>query len=401
MYLIITIDNGINAQTQVRLAQRLGIDVLVIDHHQIETRADAPAVWSEEYSAAGLAFMLSWALLQDFGMSRENTEAFLHSLSRLAAIAAIADCVPLRGPTRVLTQLGLDALQRTRHPGLLKLMELAGFYANLTPSSEQIAFRLAPRINAAGRVGHPAQVLEMLYAPTAELAISKAIVLDQLNQQRRRLEKVALKELFVLAGKGPREVMVIYGPNWKKGIAGILASRARERYDVPAFVLVKDERTGMAVGSGRSVEGADLVDALRACAPVLHRYGGHSQAAGVTLLIENIPLFRKCLEDFVERSPPRRPDRTKAEATLNLMDLSRAFHDQLRCWEPFGIGNPAPVFAIPAATLEQASGEKVLIRQGPRSLKARGQKLPDQEGAGEALVAMTATSATLLRFTPA
>src|SRR5450631_3083297 len=140
----------------------------------------------------------------------------------------------------------------------------------------------------------------MLDAPSSTDAISKAIELDQLNQQRRKLEKEALFELFDLAGKTVPNALVVYGPSWKKGIAGILASRAREHYGVPSFVLVRDERTGMAVGSGRSVEGLNLGGALRACASVLLRYGGHSQAAGVTLAIENIPLFRKALQDFVD-----------------------------------------------------------------------------------------------------
>ena len=298
---------------------------------------------------------------------------FLTSLSRLAAIAAIADCVPLVGATRILTQLGLEALRHARHAGLVKLMELSGCSGVFAPSSEQIAFRLAPRINAAGRVGHPAQVVEMLDAAISEIAVSRAIELNHLNQERRRLEKEALEELFRSAGGSCGSCVVVYGEGWKKGIAGILASRARERYGVPAFVLVMDERTGLAVGSGRSVEGLNLVDALRACAPVLLRYGGHSQAAGVTLKVEDIPLFRKSLEEFFVRNPPPQPAEARAEAALNLADLTRAFYEQLRSWEPFGIGNPAPTFAIPNATLVAAKGETVMIRQGTRGLKARRQ----------------------------
>ena len=398
MHLVITADNGINAEESVRLARRLGVDLLVVDHHQVESRSDALAVWSQDYSASGLALTLSWGLFESHGISGDSAQGFLSSLSRLAAIAAIADCVPLVGATRILTQLGLEALRHTRHPGLVKLLELSGCSRIFAPSSEQIAFRLAPRINAAGRVGHPAQVVEMLDAPTPEVAVSKAVELNHLNQERRRLEKEALEELFRSAGGSCGSCVVVYGEGWKKGIAGILASRARERYGVPAFVLVRDERTGLAVGSGRSVEGLNLVDALRACAPVLHRYGGHSQAAGVTLKVENIPLFRRSLQEHFVTNPPPPSAELRAEAVLNLADLTRAFYEQLRSWEPFGIGNPAPIFAIPNATLDVAAGESVMIRQGTRGLKARCQVNQRNGGVGEALVSMTATSATLLGF---
>jgi len=372
--------------------------LLVVDHHQVESRSDALAVWSKEYSAAGLALMLSWGLLEKFGVAGDSATEFLSSLSRLAAIAAIADCVPLVGATRILTQLGLEALPHARHAGLAKLMELSGCRGVFAPSSEQIAFRLAPRINAAGRVGHPARVIEMFDAPTPEIAVSKAVELNDLNQERRRLEKEALGELLRSAGDSCGSCVVVYGQGWKKGIAGILASRARERYGVPAFVLVKDERTGLAVGSGRSVEGLNLVDALRACAPLLHRYGGHSEAAGLTLKVEDIPMFRKRLEEYLGRNTPLPPAKVRAEASLNFADLTRPFYEQLRLWEPFGIGNPAPVFAIPNATLDAAAGETVMIRQGTRALKARCQVNTGNGEVGEVLLSMTATSATLLAF---
>jgi single-stranded-DNA-specific exonuclease len=151
--LIITIDNGINAAGPVRLARRLAMDVVIIDHHQIETRADAPAVWSDRFCAAGLGLMVCWALLETAGLPNQQIAGFVAGLSRLAAIASIADCVPLTGATRTLTKIGLAELGRTRHAGLRKLLLMAGVRSRQSPTSEQIAFRIAPRINAAGRVG--------------------------------------------------------------------------------------------------------------------------------------------------------------------------------------------------------------------------------------------------------
>ena len=300
---LVTIDNGINAVSAVHLAQRLGIKVLVIDHHQIETKSPTQAVWSDEFCAAGLAYMVSSALLAQSKLAVRPREAFLASLSRLAAIASIADCVPLVGATRTLTRLGLAELSKTSHAGLRKLMNLGGITDARAPSAEEIAFRIGPRLNAAGRVGHPAQVLRMLKARTPEEQSKLALELDQLNVMRRRLEKEALKELTSMVDAREQAALVVYGAHWRKGLAGILASRARELFGVPTFVLVLDPRTGMAVGSGRSNGGISLIDALRSCKAVLHRYGGHHQAAGVTVAVESVPAFRRALLRYVEEHP--------------------------------------------------------------------------------------------------
>ena len=396
--LVVTIDNGINAAGPVRLARRLGMDVVVIDHHQIETRADAIAVWSDQFCAAGLGLMVSWALLEAEGFTGQELETFLASLSRLAAIASIADCVPLVGATRTLTKIGLAELSQTRHAGLRKLLDLSGVLSGQTPSSEQIAFRIAPRINAAGRVGHPAEVLRMLSAATSEDQIDLALVLDRLNRSRRLLEKEALEELLSMVQENAPVGLVLYGPHWKKGIAGILASRAREHYGVPAFVLVHDERTGMAVGSGRSVEGCSLIDALRACRSALHRFGGHSQAAGVTMTVENIPSFRELFEAFLLQHPPRQIEASKADADLDFNMVNRQFHEQLRLLEPFGIGNPTPVFRIKDAVVRVATPGFVFVRQQHREIKARSAE--PVAGSGTALIALNGTTASLIGLVP-
>ena len=279
--------------------------------------------------------------------------------------------MPLTGPTRTLTRIGLEELVHTRHAGLRKMLMMAGVRDNEVPTSEQIAFRVAPRINAAGRVGHPNEALQMLNAVDPDRQVELALSLDCLNRERRKREKEALEELLPMVPSDVPKGLVIYGPQWKKGIAGILASRVRERYGVPSFVLVQDSRTGMAVGSGRSVEGFSLIDALRSCQSVLHRFGGHDQAAGVTLTVENIPAFRQQFEAFVGQHPPTRTQEPTAEADLELESAGRIFHEQLRLLEPFGIGNPTPIFRIRDVAVLPASPGFAIVRQRNRELRSR------------------------------
>lgn len=394
--LVLTIDNGINAKGPIHLARRLGLEIVVVDHHHIETRANAAAVWSTSYCAAGLGVFLSWALLERSGLQSAQVSPFLNSLCRLAAIASIADCVPLIGPTRTLTRIGLAELAKTRHAGLRKLLRMAGVRPNEAPTSEQIAFRVAPRINAAGRVGHPQDALDMLNETTPEDQVELALALDRLNRERRTQEKAALGELLLMVPEPIPPGLVVYGPHWKKGLAGILASRARERYGVPVFVLVADLRSGMAVGSGRSVDGLSLIDALRTCSPVLQRFGGHDQAAGVTLRVEDIPSFRQYFEAFVVQHPPKPRQARVPEAELDLAMAGRTFYEQLRSMEPFGIGNPTPLFELRDAEIRAASTGFVLVRQRSREIKARcAQALT---GCGTALVALNGTTAKLVRL---
>ncbi len=397
---LITIDNGINAAGPVRLAQRLGMRVVVIDHHQIETRADTQAVWSDEFCAAGLAYMVSSALLQQSNLAMELREAFLASLSRLAAIASIADCVPLAGATRTLTRLGLAELSRTSHAGLRKLMDLGGIMRAKVPSAEEIAFRIGPRLNAAGRVGHPIEVLRMLKARTPEEQSRMALELDRLNLTRRRLEKEALEELTSMVNDREQSALVLYAAHWRKGLAGILASRARERFGVPTFVLVHDPHTGMAVGSGRSIEGISLIDALRSCKAVLHRYGGHQQAAGVTVAVEAVHAFRQALKDYVAEHPAPLETPSLQCVDLDLSAVTPPFYEQLRAMEPFGIGNPVPTFRVRAASIHPRTEKFVTVRQGSHELKARGGGSFGREELGTALVALNGSSATLVNFVP-
>ncbi len=397
---LITIDNGINAAGPVHLAQRLGMTVLVVDHHQIEARAGTQAVWSDQFCAAGLAYMLSSSLLEQSNVPGEAQKVFLASLSQLTAIASIADCVPLVGATRTLTRLGLAELSRTTHAGLRKLMELGGIMPARVPSAEEVAFRIGPRLNAAGRVGHPVEVLRMLKARTPDEQSRLAMELDRLNLWRRQLEKEALEELTGVVDARGQSVLVVYAAHWRKGLAGILASRARERFGVPTFVLVHDPKTGMAVGSGRSVEGISLIDALRSCKAVLHRYGGHRQAAGVTVAVDAVPAFRDALSQYMAEHPAPQEAAHVPSIDLELSEATPSFYQQLRAMEPFGIGNPVPVFRVHAASVHPRTEKFVTLRQGSHELKARSGGTGATQELGTALVALNGSSATLVQFVP-
>lgn len=324
--------------------------------------------------------------------------ALLDSLGRLAAIAAIADCVPLTGSNRLLARLGIEALRDTQHSGLRKLLDLAGVAKGKAPTSEQIAFRIAPRINAAGRMDHPRLVLEML-AASSDAAVEGALVLDRLNQERRRVERTVFAQLIEQVGDCGDPAVVVYGECWPKGIAGILAARAAEHYGVPTIVLVRDQRTGLAVGSGRSVRGLNLIRALRQSSQHLLRFGGHEQAAGLTLAVEAIPEFRLSFLAAVAKEPLRPDDSKLEDAELDLHGLPKDFFLQLQQLEPFGIGNPAPVFRIPLVVAGPARSGKFHLQQGQNRLQVRSGKVIVPAGQqGTAWVEMTGSESTLVRF---
>ena len=273
---------------------------------------------------------------------------------------------------------------------------MAGVRFGEVPTSEEIAFRVAPRINAAGRVAHPDQALRMLFAPTSGEQTELAKNLDQLNKQRRQLERVALTELTSQVGRNEAKSLVVYGARWKKGIAGILASRATDHYGVPSFVLVCDGRTGMATGSGRSVHGISLIDALRSAKHLLQRFGGHKQAAGVTLSPENIPAFRRALESFVGDQPLVHKTTRVADAELDFTWLGGRFDEQLRNLGPFGVGHPVPVFRVKQASVRRGTTNFVFVEQAGREVKARVEC--PLEGRGTALIAMNGSTASLIEL---
>ena len=399
--LLITVDNGINARASVRLAQRLGIDVVVIDHHRIQEQAETTAVWSDEFCGAGLAAMFAWALALKARWNDTKIERLLSGSSQYAAIASIADCVPLLHSTRTLAQLGLAELSRSRHEGLRALL-ISSCRDASRPDSRDVAFGVAPRINAAGRMSHPAEALAVFEAALDEEAARHSVDrLDHLNLERRRTVKLHFKELVESVGTNIPAGLVVYRETSPRGVAGLLASKCVERYSVPSIVLVPSTTPGLVVGSGRSMPGIDLVEHLRPLSHLFVRFGGHAQAVGLTMGLEHIHEFQAAFAGSF--APGSRVDgrSLNSEAELCLSMVGHYFHDQLLMLEPFGVGNPPPVFSIGRTEIVSAKNKWVRLRQGTHSIEVLSWDVAvDQGMKGDCLVEFYGKTRILRGFAP-
>jgi single-stranded-DNA-specific exonuclease len=368
--LLITVDNGINAHKEVHLAQRLGVDVIVIDHHRIQEQANTVAVWSQEFCGAGLAALFAMTLALRAGWKDERVERLQAAMSQYAAIASVADCVPLQSGTRTLARLGMGELARAENCGLRELLRVScADPAN--PDSNDIAFGLAPRINAAGRIDHPALALSVFEAARDEDAARKSVErLDQLNQQRRQLVATHFGGLCAEIKPPSPCALVLYREKCPKGIAGLLAAKCVERFKVPSIVLVPSPEPGVAVGSGRSVAGFDLADAIEQFRGFFKRFGGHAQAVGLTMPIGQIEAFAKEFTTLVEGLHLDRSREIHEDGELVLATAGKHFDEQLALLEPFGEGNPAPIFLLREIEIVSVKNRWVRIRQGRFSLEA-------------------------------
>lgn len=352
--LIVTVDNGISSVQEVARANELGIDVVVTDHHRPqEVLPDAVAVVDayrpddtspyKHFSGVGIAFKLLMALEDGAG----DVEDLLEAYSDLAAIGTIGDIVPLTGENRTLIRAGLERLSQSDRPGVQALLENAGI-AGKALTSTNVAFTLVPRINATGRMGAPERAVRLLisgYEEEAEV-LSEEICAD--NEERRRVEAEIAEAAFAdIEAKGYMKdrVVVVDGENWHHGVIGIVASRVTERCGKPCMIISRGETE--AKGSGRSIEGFSLFEAICACGDLLIKFGGHPMAAGITLKPENIEAFRKRINQYAAEHFPQMPTQTVTlDCKLNPAALSVSMAQSLTQLEPFGNGNPQPVFGL-------------------------------------------------------
>lgn len=352
--LIVTVDNGISSVQEVARANELGIDVVVTDHHRPqEILPDAVAVVDayrpddtspyKHFSGVGIAFKLLMALEDGAG----DVEDLLEAYSDLAAIGTIGDIVPLTGENRTLIRAGLERLSQSDRPGVQALLENAGV-AGKALTSTNVAFTLVPRINATGRMGAPERAVRLLisgYEEEAEV-LSEEICAD--NEERRRVEAEIAEAAFAdIEAKGYMKdrVVVVDGENWHHGVIGIVASRVTERCGKPCMIISRGETE--AKGSGRSIEGFSLFEAICACGDLLIKFGGHPMAAGITLKPENIEAFRKRINQYAAEHFPQMPTQTVTlDCKLNPAALSVSMAQSLTQLEPFGNGNPQPVFGL-------------------------------------------------------
>jgi single-stranded-DNA-specific exonuclease len=399
--LLVTVDNGINARAATYLAQRLGIDVVVIDHHSIQERAETTAVWSDAFCGAGLAAIFAWALALKAGWNDTKVERLLSGCSQYAAIASIADCVPLLGGTRTLARLGLAELSRSRHRGLQELLKTACADPS-HPDSRDVSFGIAPRINAAGRMAHPSEALAVFEAALDEEAARQSVDrLNQLNLERRRTVKVHFEELVESLGTEIPAGLVVYRETSPKGIAGLLASKCVEKYSVPSIVLVPSTTPGFVVGSGRSIAEVDLVETLRPLRNLFHRFGGHAQAVGLTMDVDHIENFREAFAQSLEPIVRGDGQRVHAESELVLSFAGRHFYEQLLLLEPFGEGNRPPRFSIRMAEVLSVRNKWARIGQGRNSIEVLCWDVPvTAQMKGDFLVEFYGKTRILRGFTP-
>ena len=360
---VLTCDCGTSAHDAIARLVAGGIDVIVSDHH-LPSRPvpDCLAVLNprqpgcdypdKDLCAAGVAYKLSVALLQAMG-GAEN--AALHLLD-LVALATIADVAPLRGENRVLVRFGLKLMAETKHVGLRALMDAAGLDASALTAG-RIGFILAPRLNAAGRVGHAMRGVELLLTSDAAEANRIARELEEMNRARQELDRATLGAARAMADQLDLDHtwgVVLGAEGWHPGVIGIVASRLVEDLARPVLLVAFDD--GLGKGSGRSISAFDLHAGLTACKDLLVRYGGHRAAAGITIHAGQMAPFRERFNDIARErlTADDLVPRVRIDVELALGDITADLEALLRHFEPFGVGNPAPVLASRGVRLATA-----------------------------------------------
>jgi single-stranded-DNA-specific exonuclease len=383
--LVISVDTGIRAFAAAQEAKTLGMDLIVTDHHLPDDAAGIPEAVAvlnpaqahctypfKSLCGAAVAFKLAHALLLSAAESSEDPDtqrlrlktSLIPSFLKLVAIATIADSVPLKEENRVIAALGLRELRKPVQSGLRALMQIAQIPSHRPPTATEVGFRLAPRINAAGRMDIASDVVELFLTKDQSRATELAEKLNRLNDERRATEAKALEaieaQLATSSGTADllAECIILDDPNWHRGVLGILASRVVDRTGRPALVLTHED--GHAHGSGRSIEGFHLLDALTAVHGEIHaqdalftRFGGHAHAVGFSMPSDRMALLRERMQLYGSSrltetilTPPLQCD---AEMLLN--GVTPDFFDWLKRCEPFGIGNREPIFVTRGLTL--------------------------------------------------
>jgi single-stranded-DNA-specific exonuclease len=402
--LIVSVDTGIRANAVVAHARELGIDVIVTDHHLPESLLPpALAVLNPnrpdcEYPnkhlcGAGVTFKLVQALLLRSGMAEARQTMLLDSFLKPVAIATVADLVPLVDENRILVRRGLSGLRNLRNIGLRALLKVAGFVDGDCPTAHQVAFRVAPRMNAGGRMDTARDVVEIFLTEDAERARELAEKLDALNRDRQRTEaeivEAILRECEHCEFDYDTRAMVFAGKQWHLGVLGIVASRLVERFSRPVFVL-SDAVEGdvpCLTGSGRSVPGFHLLEALETMPELFRKFGGHRQAAGLTLRADSLDAFRirfaAVASDRLSEDDLRPSFSIDAEA--DFPELTESCVQQIMCLGPFGFGNPNPTFlatecevAGPAKPISEGKHFNVPLRHKGRLLFSKAWNFVDR-----------------------
>ncbi len=371
--LLITVDCGIAALSCAEIVEQLGLELIITDHHQPEAELPKAAAIvhpaleesypNQDSSGSMVAFKLAWAIANEFSPSRKlepRLREFMLNATSLAAIGTVADIVDIRGENRVLTSYGLKALPQCKLCGMQALIESAGL-AGKGLDSFDIGFRLAPMLNAAGRMGHARLAVELLTSDSQIRAMQIAEYLKTQNSQRQLCGRKIFKQACeMITGRGlnhpDRKSIVLASENWHTGVLGIVASRIVETFYRPTIVINAPNTTGTAQGSGRSIPGFCLLSGIRACSEHLVKFGGHKMAAGITVEVEKIDGFAAAFEAYAKQNLKDDDIVAKlhVDAVAPLSEFQRDAVSQLQMLGPFGPGNPEPLFATKGVRLASA-----------------------------------------------
>jgi single-stranded-DNA-specific exonuclease len=384
---VISVDTGIREHAVLGRARSLGLDCIVTDHHLpdghlppacaiLNPRRSDCGYPEKSLAGVGVAFKLAQALLGE-----RLTDRLLESYLKVVAIGTIADVVPLLGENRVIARFGLEGLRRPAQSGLEALIELAGL-AGKKISAGDVAFRLAPRLNAAGRMENARDVIDLFTLPDAARTREIAERLERLNRERQRVEDEILREIVGQlehrADLAERYTLVLAGAGWHRGVIGIVAQRVVERYHRPALVIGVED--GVGVGSGRSLKQFHLLEALTTASDLFERFGGHAQAAGFALPAERVPELERRFEEHARTvlSPDDLEPTLRVDGQVSLAQVDWPLYEELSKLEPFGMGNPTPVLGacglrlVAPPRVLQEKHLKLRVQQAGRTLDSIG-----------------------------
>ncbi len=389
--LIITVDCGISSICEIEKANNYGIDVIVIDHHQ--PQKDIPSAVAiinpkcdtnypfKELAGVGVSFKVAQALYLKLGKNQDD----LQNLLDYVALGSIADSVPFIDENRILIKHGIKMLNQTKKEGLKALITESGVnYGNL--GTREVNFSLAPRINAAGRLGDSKLALELLLTDSKFKAEYLSQKLNEINKCRKEIGDNVLREARKLASVQVKEednkVLVLASENWNQGVIGIIASRLADEFTRPVIVISKKDE--IAKGSGRSIDGFHLYNVLELCQDILINFGGHKLAAGITIKSNKIPEFKSRINEISQnfiKEDDLSPE-LKIDARISLGNINFSLVKDINILEPFGIGNPQPVFCSYKNTIsnwklvgEKGQHLKLRIKEENRTLEGIGFKL--------------------------
>lgn len=354
--LIITVDNGISALEEIAYAASLGITTVVTDHHRagdalpeaaavVDPHIDGSFCDFKDWAGVGVAFKLVCALDGDDGYN------LLYKFADLVALGTVADIVPLHGENRVLVKAGINLLntllsEGALRPGIKALLDASGFNQSSVTASDA-AYRLAPRINAAGRMGSAKRALKLLLTDNMDIARELAEDISNANTERQTIEKAISEKAEKLLSRNPslkaQRVIIVDGEGWHKGVIGIVASRLVEKFGKPAIVISREGN--ICKGSGRSVEGFSLYDALFYARDTLTQFGGHTLAAGMTLEASRLCEFREKINEYAEKASTSMPV-LRLDCKLNPASVNLSLLSSIELLEPFGAENPQPIFGL-------------------------------------------------------